>query len=300
MPGTLRRLLAITATALPVIAGCAALQAQEPPSPAGRPACGFFHFTRTELASALKECGAFTAFFQPDRPAPKPARGLPALGLRGGEAPMLFGQSRFVQHFPLYLNALYPSQAGDPTDAEPASIKQAAPGGTVRGGMVEDTTDDIGQPTVRIGTATWAAEPRLLSGDDTISAVTGTLTIEGHKVGMSFAMSAAGSRGLTIEIRLTGEEGAALGVPRIRQTGERSGEPMDVVGRRRAEGEFVFVPSADQQALQNITGALLRGQWIDVPVRPKGEVTYTLTMELARPGKALMTRAFGNWGLPAP
>lgn len=302
MPGILRALLAIPVLALPAIAGRAPLQAQEPS--VGGSHCGFLNITKKELSSALKECGVFTPFFQPDkpasRPASKPAQGLSALGLRGGEAPMLFGQGRFVQRFPLYLHDLYPPQAGDGGGTDPSSVKQAALGGTVRGGMIEDNTDDIGQPTVRAGTVTWAARPRLLGPDSTISEVSGNLTIEGHEVAMSLAISPAEAGGLMIEIKLRGEDGAELGVPRIRQTGDRSGEPMDVVGRRRAAGEFIFVPAADQQALRNITGALLKGQWIDVPVRPKGEITYTLTMELARPGKALMRRAFESWRLPGP
>ena len=294
MVGTLRTPLLISAVVLPAMVGGAPLLGQEP-SP-GRP-CGFLNFTKKELSSALTECRAFMPFFQTEVAPSQPMQRLFALDLRGEELPMQFGQGRFVQRFPLYLNGLYPPQSGHGGGSNASAVKQAALGGTVRGGMVEDSTDDIGQPTVRVGTVTWNAVPPLLSATSRITGVHGNLAIEGYKVAMSLAMSPVGTDGLMIEIKIRGEGEFELGVPRIRQTGDRSGEPMDMVGRRRSEDEFTFIPAADPQSLRNITGALLKGQWIDVPVRPKGEAAYTLTMELARPGKALMKRAFEDWTL---
>lgn len=299
---TLRNLSAFSACALLVFVDGTPTQAQEPTaanSPAVRSGCGFLNLTKKDLTSALKECGAFAPFFLSDEPRYQAPREPFALGLRGDEAPMLFGQNRFVQHFPLYLTGLYPRQRNDDGDTAAATVKQAALGGTVRGGMIVEHADDIGQPTVRVGTVIWGAEPPLLTANGKVSRIFGNLTINGHEVAMSLALSpAVAGGGLMIEIKVRGEGEGEVGVPRLRQTGDRSGEPMDMVGRRRAEGEFVFTPATDSQALQNVTGALLKGQWIDVPVRPKGETSYMLTMELARPGKELIKRAFADWNLP--
>lgn len=290
MLGKLRTPLLISAVVLPAIMGGAPLLGQEPST--GWP-CGFLNFTKKELSGPLSECRAFMPFIPPEMVLSQPMQRL----LRGEALPMQFGQGRFAQRFPLHLNDLYPPKLGNDRSSNASPVKQAVLGGTVRGGMVDDGTDDIGQPTVRVGTVTWNAVPPLLSATSSITGVHGNLTIEGYKVAMSLAMSPVGTDGLMIEIKIRGEGEVELGVPRIRQTGDRSGEPMDMVGRRRSEDEFTFIPAADPQSLRNIKGALLKGQWIDVPVRRKGETAYTLTMELARPGNALMKRAFEDWTL---
>lgn len=302
-PGSLRDLLVLAACAAPLFHGAASAWAQVPPasrpaSSAHRSGCGFLDFTTKELAGALKECDAFAPFFQPDANRLPAGKGLFAPGPGGDEMPTQFGQNRLVQRFPLYMNSLYPQNRNDDETVDSATASQAAPGGTVRGGMIEENTDDIGQPTVRVGTVTWAAQPPLVSAADKVSRIVGSLAIGGRKTALNLALS-PGSAGapLALEVMVTGEEGAELGVPRIRRTGERSGEPMDMVGRRQADGTYLFIPAADSQSLQNITSALLNGQWIDVPVRPRNETPYTLTMELARPGKALMRRAFEDWRL---
>lgn len=302
MPSPLRNLLVFAVCAMPVILGAASTEAQEPSAtrpPVPRSGCGFLNFTTKELVSALKECDAFAPFLQPDTPRSQAAKGPFALGLPRDAAPMLFGQGRFVQRFPLYLNGLYPPHRTDDGAAGPATVKRAALGATVRGGMIEDNSDDIGQPTVRIGSVTWAADPALLSATDKVSRIVGDLAIDGRKIALSLAMSPGeAGNGLTLEIKIGGEDEAELGVPRIRRTGDRSGEPMDMVGRRRSNGASLFIPAADPQSLRNIANALLKGQWIDVPVRLKSETSYTLTMELAGSGQALVKRAFADWNLP--
>ncbi|WP_141740448.1 hypothetical protein [Bosea sp. BIWAKO-01] len=180
-------------------------------------------------------CDAFAPFLQPDTPRSQAVKWLFAPGLPRDAAPMLFGQSRFVQRFPLYLDGLYPPHRADDGAPGPARTRQAALGATVRGGMIEDNTDDIGQPTVRIGSVTWAADPAMLGATDKISRIVGQLAIDGRPIALSLAIS-PGGEGVTLEIRFRGEGEAELGVPRIRRTGDRSGEPMDMVGRRQTNG----------------------------------------------------------------
>lgn len=263
-----------------------------------RPPCHVLNMMERNLAEALKKCGDFAVFFRPESVAPQRPAGLFAAGARTDDFHRLFGQGRFAQRFPLDLDGFYPFQWKDEEEAAPAEPRQAALGGSVRGGLIEDNTDDIGQPTVKSGVVTWSTEPSLVDANGRISSVIGTLAINGSKVALELVLSPADSgQGLTMKARLSGESGAQCGVPRMRRTGDRSGEPLDMVGRRQAEGECLFVPSADPQAAESIAATILRGQWIDVPIRLSGETSYTLTMELARPGRALLTRALEEWGL---
>jgi hypothetical protein len=251
-----------------------------------------------DLSEALKKCGDFAVFFQPESIAAPHAGDLVTAGTRNGEFLRLFGQARFAKRFPLDLDGLSPFQKKRKGEEPPAEIKQAALGGAVRGGLIEDNVDDIGQPTVKSGVVTWAAEPALVDRSGRISSVTGTLAINGTGLSLRFTLSPAETgQGLTMTAKLTGESGAECGIPRMRRTGDRSGEPFDMVGRKQGEDECLFVPSADAQAVQNIAATILRGQWIDLPIRLNGETSYTLTMELARPGRALVARALEEWGL---
>ncbi|QEL24131.1 hypothetical protein FQV39_17240 [Bosea sp. F3-2] len=251
-----------------------------------------------DLSEALKKCGVSTIFFRPELFQSQPVNGLVAPGGRDSELYTRFGQARFVQRFPLYLNGLYASPEKEETERDSATVKQAALGSTVRGGLIEDNSDDLGQPTVKSGLVTWAAVPPVFEPGARISRVRADLILKDSKVALNLVLiPEEAGKGLMILVKLTGERGAEFGVPRMRRTGDRSGEPMDMVSRRQGDGETAFVPAAEPQALQNIASALLRGQWIDVPVRLRGEPSYILTMELARPGKALLTRALSDWGL---
>lgn len=251
-----------------------------------------------DLSEALKKCGVSTIFFRPELFQSPPVDGLVAPGGRGAELHTRFGQARFVQRFPLYPNGLYAPLEREEGEKTSAGVKQAALGGTVRGGLIEDNSDDLGQPTVKSGLVTWAAVPAVIEPGERISGVRADLALKDSKIGLSLVLTPEETgKGLVIRVKLTGENGAEFGVPRLRRTGDRAGEPADMVGRKQADGEFVFIPAAEPQALRNIVAALLRGQWIDVPVRLRGEPSYTLTVELARPGKALLTRALSDWGL---
>jgi len=266
----------------------------------GQLRCHILSMMEKDLSEALKKCGGSTVFFRPELFQSQPVNGVIAASRREAEFHTRFGQGRFVQRFPLYPSGLYVSFEAEERDSAPAATRQAALGGTVRGGLIEENADDLGQPTVRGGVATWAALPPVIEPDMRISGVGANLVLNDGKISLSLVLSPAESgNGLTIMVKLSGEAGAEFGVPRIRRTGDRSGEPMDMVGRRAGDGEFTFVPAAESQAVQSIVSALLRGQWIDVPVRLRGERSYILTMELARPGKALLTRALSDWGLLA-
>jgi len=260
--------------------------------------CHILSMMEKDLSEALKKCGVSTIFFRPELFRSQPVNGLVAPRGRESEFSTRFGQARFVQRFPLYLNGLYASPAKEETEKDSVSVKQVALGGTVRGGLIDDNSDDLGQPTVKSGLVTWVAVPTMMEPGARISGIRADLTLKDTKVALSLALiPEEAGRGLMILVRLTGESGAEFGVPRVRRTGDRSGEPMDMVSRRQPDGETAFVPAAEPQALQNIVSALLRGQWIDVPIRLRGEPSYTLTMELARPGKALLARALSDWGL---
>lgn len=262
--------------------------------PRKRPPCHVLNMMEKNLAEALKKCGEFAVFFRPD----PIGSDLVTPGTHGEEFLRLFGQARFTKRFPLDLDGLYPFQWKEGGQPPPAEVKQAALGGAVRGGLIEDNADDIGQPTVKSGVVTWAGEPALVDTGGRISSVIGTLAINGTKLSLRLTFSPEESgQGLTMTAKLSGESGAECGVPRMRRTGERSGEHLDMVGRGQAGGECLFVPSADAQSLQSIAATILRGQWIDLPIRLNGETSYTLTMELARPGRALLTRALEEWGV---
>jgi hypothetical protein len=260
--------------------------------------CHTLTMPEQDLSQALKACGEPSIFFRPELFQSTIADDVFAPERRGDEFRTRFGQGRFVQRFPLYLNSFYPSS--DPQAGEGSSNKdrKAVAGSTVRGGLIEDNSDDLGQPTVKSGAVTWASAPAVLEPGGRVTSVRGDLALKDSKIALSVTLSPGQTgKDLLVFVKLTGDNQAELGIPRLRRTGDRSGEPMDMVARKLAEGEFMFVPVAEPQALQNIAAALLRGQWLDVPVRQKGTTSYTLTMELARPGRALITQALNDWGM---
>ncbi|UZF95725.1 hypothetical protein [Bosea sp. NBC_00550] len=288
--------MAWTVASSPILAQSRAEAGKSPP--AKRPPCHFLNMMEKNLSEALKKCSDFAVVFRPEPVASQRSGDLVTAGARSEEFLRLFGQARFAQRFPLDFDDLYPFQWKEDGEALHREPKRAALGGTVRGGLIEDNTDDIGQPTVKSGVVTWAAEPPLVDASDRISGVIGTLAISGTKLALRLLFSPAeGGQSLMMTAKLSGESGAECGVPRMRRTGDRAGEPLDMVGRTQSEGECLFVPSADAQAIKSIAATILRGQWIDVPIRLNGETSYTLTMELAQSGRALLRRALDEWGI---
>lgn len=261
------------------------------------PHCHVLNMMERDISEALKRCGDISRLFKPELFHSQRMGSLFATGLQANEILTLFGQGRFGARFSLGINGPYiaPNMGAEGASAE---IKQPALGKAVRGGLIEDSTDDLGQPTVKGGQVIWSAAPSTLDGDGRIARVVGALAISGSKIKLDVSlMPAEAGKGLTMIVKLSGESGAECGIPRIRRTGDRSGEPLDMVGRDPIEGEFLFVPSADTRAVPNIVSALFRGQWLDVPVRLNGGGSYTLTLELARPGYELLSRAFEDWNL---
>lgn len=264
---------------------------------ASPPPCHVLNMIEWDLSEALKKCGDAASLFRSELFHSRQMGNLFTAGTRSDGLLTLFGQGRFGTKFSLNVDEPYLTQDKN-VDRAFARTKQPVLGGTVRGGLIEDNTDDLGQPTVKGGKVAWSATPSTPGIDDRVSGVIGILTINESEVSLSLSLAPTeAGKGLAMTVKLAGESGAEFGIPRTRRTGERSGEPLDMVGRNPTDGEFLFVPSADTQAVKNIVSALLRSQWIDVPVRPQGGTSYTLTMELARPGHELISRAFENWNL---
>jgi len=263
--------------------------------------CHTLTMPEQDLSQALKTCGEASIFFRPELFQPTTTRDVFAPERRGDELRTRFGQGRFVQRFPLYLNSFYPSPGQETGERSPAKDQKAVTGSTVRGGLIEDNSDDLGQPTVKSGAVTWTSVPAVLEPGSRVTSVQGDLVLKDSKIALSVMLSRGqAGKDLLLLVKLTGDKDAELGIPRLRRTGDRSGEPMDMVARKLGDGEFMFIPVAESQALQNIVASLLRGHWLDVPVRQKGDATsYTLTLEFARPGKALLTQALSDWGIEA-
>ena len=256
--------------------------------------CHVLNMIEKDLSEALKKCGETASLFKPELFRSEQRNDLFANGGPANGLLTLFGQGGFGTSFSLDIDSSYIVQDKD-ADGSFGKAKQPVLGGTVRGGLIEDNTDDLGQPTVKSGRVVWTATS---DGSSRISSVVGMLAIDESKITLRLSVSPAeAGKGLVMAVKLSGESGAECGIPRMRRTGDRSGEPLDMVGRNPTEGEFLFVPSADTQAAKNILSALLKSQWIDVPVRPHGGASYTLTMELARPGQQLLLRALENWNL---
>lgn len=259
--------------------------------------CHVLNMMEWDLSEALRRCGDTARLFRPELFHSQRMDNLFASSARANEITTLFGQSGFGTRFSLDITGSYPAQENDVGGVLPKT-KPPALGGAVRGGLIEDNTDDLGQPTVKGGQVAWSVIPSAAHGDDRISSVVGKLVINDSKVSLSLSVTPAeAGKGLIMTVRLSGEGGAECGIPRMRRTGDRSGEPLDMVARDRIDGEFLFISSADAHALQNIASAFQRGQWLDVPVRLNGGTSYTLTMELARPGHELFSRAFETWNL---
>jgi len=107
---------------------------------------------------------------------------------------------------------------------------------------------------------TRAGTPAVLEPDSRVTRVRGDLVLKDSKIALSVTLSLGQTRKeLLLLVELTGYDQAELGIPRLRRTGDRSGEPMDMVARKLAEGEFMFIPVAEPQAQQNIAAAVLRG-----------------------------------------
>jgi hypothetical protein len=152
----------------------------------------------------------------------------------------------------------------------------------LRGGMIDDLTDDLGQPKVTVGMTKWRAEENATTNMDSVSAklsikepeITATLNVQRSTL--------AADAALEVTLQLTGLPKAQISVPRVRRSGERGGEPLDMVMRPTGDDSYLLVLSGSAEAERNVIRQLLADEWIDIPVR-QGERSFVLTMEKGRP-----------------